>query len=126
MDWKIVLLLSTIGIVMGLLSVKGYTQKIEPVLWLLFGIATSLILSKNLEPPFLHGLLIGIAWGLLNGLIQFTFFDTYSTNNPLLQQRFQKTTFVQPRYFVLLTAPVIGLVTGLILGGLSLLFKKLW
>ena len=126
MDWKLVLLLSGIGIIMGILSVRGFTQKIEPFLWLLFGIATSLILSKNIEQPFLHGLLIGIGWGVLNGLIQSSFFDTYFANNPSLQKTFQKQAFVEARYFVLLAAPVIGLITGLILGGLSLLLKKLW
>ena len=127
MDWKIIVILSVIGLLMGLLSVKGFTQKIEPVLWLLFGIATSLILSKNIEQKtFLHGLLIGIAWGIYNGAIQCAFFDIYFTNNPSIQQNFQKNSFIQPRYFVLLTGPIIGLITGLILGGLSLLLKKLW
>ena len=126
MDWKLVLLLSAIGIIMGLLSVRGFTQKIEPFLWLLFGIATSLILSKNIDRPFLYGLAIGMGWGVLNGLTQSAFFDTYLANNPSMQQTFQKKTFVPPRYFALLTAPVIGLITGLVLGGLSLLFKKLW
>ena len=127
MDWKIIAILSTIGLLMGLLSVKGFTQKIEPFLWLLFGIATSLILSKNMEQRlFLHGLLIGIAWGVCNGLIQSAFFDTYLANNPALQQNFQKKSFISPRYFVLVTGPIIGLITGLILGGLSLLLKKLW
>ena len=126
MDWKLVLLLSAIGIMMGLLSVKGFTQKIEPFLWLLVGAATSLIISKNTDRPFLYGLTIGIGWAVLNGLIQSAFFDTYVANNPSLQQSFQKKTFVQPRYVALLTAPVIGLMTGLVLGGLSLLLKKLW
>jgi hypothetical protein len=127
MDWKIIAILSTIGLLMGVLSVKGFTQKIEPVLWLLFGIATSLILSRNIDQrTFLHGLLVGIAWGVCNGVIQSAFFDTYFANNPSLQQNFQQKSFIAPRYFVLVTAPIIGAITGLILGGLSLLLKKLW
>lgn len=127
MDWKVIIILSAIGLIMGLLSVKGFTQKLEPFLWLLFGIATSLVLSKNIDnKTFLHGLLIGLAWGIINGLTQSVFFDTYLANNPQLQQNFQKTTFMQPKYFVLVTGPIIGLITGLVLGGLSLLFKKVW
>ena len=127
MDWKIIAILSVIGLVMGLLSVKGFTQKIEPVLWLLFSIATSLILSKNIEQkPFFHALLIGIAWGICNGVIQSAFFDSYLTNNPSLQQNFQKQSFIRPRYLGLVTGPIIGVITGLILGGLTLLLKKLW
>jgi hypothetical protein len=127
MDWTVIMIFSAIGLIMGLLSVRGFTQKLEPFLWLLFGIATCLVLSKNIDnKPFLHGLLIGIAWGVINSLVQFAFFDTYLANNPQLSQNFSKPTFVHPRYFVLVTAPIIGLITGLILGGLSLLFKKLW
>jgi hypothetical protein len=127
MDWKIMAILSIIGLVMGLLSVKGFTQKIEPVLWLLFSIAASLILSKNIgQKPFLHALLIGIAWGICNGVIQSVFFDTYLANNPSLQQNFQKQSFIRPRYLGLATGPIIGVITGLILGGLTLLLRKLW
>ena len=126
MDWKLIALLSVVGIIMGLLSVRGFTQKIEPVLWLLFGIATSLVISKNLEKPFLHGLVIGVAWGILNGLLQSAFFDTYLANNSSVQQSFQKNSSIPPRIFVLATAPIIGLITGVILGGLSLLLKKVW
>ena len=127
MDWKLIILLSSFGIVMGLLSVKGFAQKLEPFLWLLFGIITSLVLSKNIsEKTFLHGLLIGLAWGVVNGVTQSVFFDTYIANNSYLQEGFKKTTFIQPRYFVLITGPIIGLITGLVVGGLSLLLKRIW
>ena len=127
MDWTIIEILSAIGLIMGLLSLKGYTQKLEPFLWILFGIATALVLSKKTESnTFLHGLLIGLAWGIINGLIQFACFDTYLDNNPRLTQNFSNTAFAHPKYIVLATAPIIGLITGLILGSLSFLLKKVW
>lgn len=127
MNWFIILLFSLFGIVMGALAVKGYTQKIEPFLWLCFGIVVALVLSRNIDhKPFLHGLFIGLAWGIANGLIQSAFFDRYLSNNPSIQQNFDKVTFIKARYFPLLTGPVIGLITGLVLGGLTLLFKRLW
>lgn len=127
MNWTIILLLSSFGAVMGALAVKGFTQKIEPFLWLCFSIATALVISKNIDQkPFLHGLFIGIIWGILNGLFQASFFDSYFANNPSLQKNFDKITFMQPRYFPLITGPVIGAVTGVVLGGLILLFRKIW
>lgn len=127
MDWTVIILLSSFGIIMGVLSVKGFTQKLEPFLWLLFGIITALILSKNIDQKtFLHGVLIGLAWGIINGTIQSSFFETYLTNNLSIQDGFKKITFVQPRYFVLITGLIIGLITGLTVGGLSLLLKKVW
>ena len=126
MNWTVILLLSTFGLIMGLLSLKGYTQKLEPFLWLLFGIITSLILSKNVDNnTFLHALIIGLFWGVLNGLTQSAFFDQYLANNENLQEGFKQSSLMQPRYFVLVTGPIIGLITGLVLGGLTLLLKKI-
>lgn len=127
MNWLLILLLSSFGFIMGILGVKGFTQKIEPFLWLCFGIVVALVLSKNIAyKPFVHALLIGLGWGIANGLIQASYFDSYLANNPLLQKNFEKITFIQPRYFPLITGPVIGLITGLVLGGMVLLFKKFW
>lgn len=127
MDWTVIIIFSAVGLIMGLLSVKGFTQKLEPFLWLLFSIVVALVLSKNVaHKTFLHGVLIGLSWGIINGLTQSAFFDTYLASNPQLKQSFSKSTFIQPRYFGLITGPIIGVLTGLVLGGLSLLLKKLW
>ena len=127
MDWKLIVILSGLGLIMGALSVKGFTGKLEPFLWLLFGIAVSLVLSKNInDRVFFHGLLIGLAWGVINSLTQSVFFDTYLANNPQVEKNFESVTFMPPRYFVLITGPVIGLITGAVIGGLSLLLKKVW
>lgn len=127
MNWTIILLLSSVGLIMGLLSINGYTQKIEPFLWLLFGTIAALVLSRNTDHKiFLHALLIGLFWGVLNSIIQSAFFDQYLANNTNLQERFKQPVFIKPRYFVLVTGPVIGLITGLFLGGLTLLLKKIW
>lgn len=125
MNWIVIMLLSLFGIIMGVLSIKGFTQKIEPVLWLLFGIVAALVLSKNIEQKvFLHGLLVGVIWGTLNGIVQSVFFETYLASNMAIKESFTKITFMKPRIFVLITGPVIGLFAGLIVGGLSLLLKK--
>lgn len=127
MDWKVIIILSTIGLIMGLLSVKGFTQKLEPLLWLLFSIASALVLAKNIDHrTLLHGLLIGLAWGILNGLSQSVFFDTYLANNPALRDSFGKTALVNPRYMALVSGPAVGLITGLVLGGMALLLRRIW
>lgn len=126
MNWTIILSLSSVGLVMGLLSVNGYTQKIEPFLWLIAGIATAIVLSKSAgNKIFFHALCIGLFWGLLNGILQSAFFDQYLSNNPNWQDRFKQSTFIPPRFFVLITGVVLGLITGIALGGLTLLLKKI-
>ena len=124
MNWLLIILLSIFGGIMGFLSIKGYTQKIEPFLWILFAIATALVLSRNVDNrAFVHALIIGFCWGLLNGLIQSSFFDQYLANNPSLRGSFEKSVSIPPRYFVLITGPLTGLVTGAVIGGLTLLFR---
>ena len=127
MNWQLILLLSLFGILMGTLSVRGFTKKIEPVLWLVFGFFTAFMISGNVsENAFWHGFVIGIFWGVLNSAIQSIFFDTYLKNNPKYQEGFKKSSFVKPRYFILLVGPMIGLVTGTVLGGLAWLCQKIF
>ena len=126
MNWTIILLLASFGLVMGLLSINGYTQKIEPFLWLFFGLIAAFILSRNVtNKPLVHALLIGLFWGILNGAAQSVFFDQYLTNNPRLEERFKQSAFIQPKWLVLITAPLIGLVAGVLVAGLTWLFKRI-
>ncbi len=127
MNWFLVALLSSFGLVMGALSLKGYTLRIEPFLWLFFACISALVLSKNVGyKPFLHGLIVGILWGFFNGLCQCLFFDQYLAANSVYAENFNKVTFMPPRFIPLLTGPVIGTLSGLVVGGLTLLAKKLW
>jgi hypothetical protein len=127
MNWSIISLLSPIAIIMAILAVRGLTQGIEPQLWLSFGFACAFVVSKNMDHKvFLHVLVIGFIWGIINGIIQATFFNTYLTYNPSLVESFDKVTFMPARFFPLVTGPAMGLVTGLLFGGLSILMKKLW
>lgn len=127
MNWIIILLLSCFGLLMGMLAVKGYTHKIEPFLWLLFAVVSIIVVNTNIdERVFIHGLCIGLMWGILNGWTQAVFFKSYIANNPALKENFDKITFMPARLFPLLSGPVIGLISGLILGGLCFLVRKLW
>ena len=127
MNWQLILLLSGFGILMGILSVNGFTKKIEPFLWLIFGFFTAFIISKNVsEKFFLQGFITGIMWGIFNSIVQSFFFDAYLKNNPRYREAFIKNAAVKPRYFVLLVGPMIGLVTGTVLGGLAWLCQKIF
>ena len=126
MNWIIVAILSCCGLVMGILAVNGYTQKIEPFLWLLFAGVAILVITRNVDSEvFLHGLCIGIIWGVLNGLTQCAFFDSYIANNPGVRDSFDKMIFMPLRFFPLFTGPVIGTAVGLVLGGLCFAVKKI-
>lgn len=127
MNWFLIVLLSLFGQIMGLLAVKGYTQRVEPILWILLGMLTALVLSRNLEDRmFFHALIIGLFWGILNSLNQFIFFEQYLLNNPAARQGFSKLTLIQPRLFTLVAGMFFGMGAGMVLAGLTLFIKKLW
>lgn len=127
MNWTLLILFSLFGGIMAILSIKGYTQKIEPVLWLLFSVIVALVLAKNVEiQTFIHALVIGLSWGILNGIIQSAFFDQYLANNPRLVESFKKSTFINGKYLVLITGPMMGLLIGAVMGGMALLMRRIF
>jgi hypothetical protein len=125
MNLQLLILLSLFGLIIGILSVNGYTQKIEPLIWLLTGMFSAFILARNFSSQiFLYGVGLGLTWGILNGLIQSIFFDRYLKKNPKYRESYNKKMPVKPRFFVLIAGPIIGLITGATVGGLAILFQK--
>ena len=120
MNWVLVSLLSIPGLMMGLLSTRGHTRGIEPYLWVVLAVFATLVITRTAEQRFfLHGLSVGIAWGVLNGLVASALFSIYLQHNPETMQRIAAgSTALSPRLMFVLSAPMIGLVTGLVLGGL--------
>lgn len=125
MNWTLILFLSLFGVLLGILSVLGFTKKAEPLLWLVVGLFTVFFLSKKIsEMIFWHGFAIGIFWGCLNSLIQSLFFKTYLINNPKYTEAYNKSSRLKPRYLILIVGPLLGLLTGAVLGGLAWFVQK--
>ena len=127
MNWYLLVLLSAPGLIMGLLSLRGHTQKIEFFLWLALGVFAALVLARNADTRwFLCAMLVGLAWGILNSLVQCVFFETYSTNNAEMLKGFQERPSPIPvRFFFLVLGPVIGAATGLVMAGMTFVLQKL-
>ena len=124
-NWKLIGLLSLVAVFMASLSILGFTQGIELFLWLGFSLIAAWLLSRKVSSKlFLHGLILGLTWGLINGLSQSAFFDTYISNNPIAQTQFEDVTIVHPRIFFILFSPVYGVFIGAVIGGLALLMKR--
>lgn len=121
MNWILVLLLATPGLLMGLLSVRGHTRGIEPWLWAILGAFAALVIARTAgQRYFLHGLGVGVAWGVVNGLVAASLFATYARNNPEVMLRIGTTTGrLPPQAMFALGGIPIGLATGIALGLLS-------
>lgn len=126
MNWKLILFLCLPGIAMGFASVYGFTVGIEWLLWLTLFIIYAIVIAKTeTSKYFLHGLLIGIITAVISTLIQFLFFDIYVLNNPLSDaDNNQIPGNLEPRVFFLLSAPLIGIVSGMVIGLFALLASK--
>lgn len=127
MNYRILALLAPLGLLMGVLSLFGYTQNIEFFLWVLFTFISAAALSKQAKNRlFLHGLLVGFLWGVLNAGTQALFVDLYLANNPKSAAAFAVVEAMSTVSIILLTGPTVGLFAGLVLGVLALLTKKVW
>ncbi len=127
MNWSIILILALPALVMGLLSLRGYTQGIEVYLWILLALFNILVVLKN-QPahPFMHLLLIGLFWGIINAITQSVSFDLYLANNLRAAASFSKLPpNINPRLIVLIIGPLSGLGVGVVMSGVAFLFKKL-
>lgn len=128
MNWHIILSLSLFGIVMGMLSLKGYTRGVfEYYLWVILAIFSVGVIAKNVDNRFfLVALITGLLWGFLNSIVQSIFFPTYAANNPIAAESYKNLPqAINPRFFVIISGIVIGGITGAAMGVLTYLAKKI-
>ncbi len=115
--------LSLFGPAMALASILGWLGSLEGYLWLAIALLAATAISR--EAPgrhFLHGLLAGAIGGAGAVLLQSMMFDTYLANNPSrVADLGRMQAGMEPRLFVLVLSPIIGIASGLVLGLLSLL-----
>lgn len=127
MNWKIILLLSLIGGIMGLGSVFRFTIGIEPYLWIVIFLFVALITAKNARGYFFtHGLLLGLFLTITNTLVQLAMLDTYLTNNPEIKKSYAESlNGGNPHLIIITMIPVIGIISGVILGIMVMAASKL-
>ena len=127
MNWKLILSLSGFGLLMGILSVLGLVSKVEGWLWLAIGIFCAGWMGTQLaERRFLHGFLTGLIGGAVAPAIQALFFSTYVANNPeFTQAAAQLPPGIPLRLLVVVAIPVSGLLSGVVLGLLTLVAGKI-
>ena len=128
MNWPIIIILSIPALVMGLLSLRGMSQGIEVYLWILLAVfAILVILRNNPQHPFMHLILIGLMWGVLNGITQSANFDLYLANNARAALSFSKLpSSINPRLVVFFViGPLSGLGIGVLMAVTGFIFKKI-
>ena len=125
MNWKLVFLLSLFGLAMGMATVFVIPSNIEPFCWLaIFLICAYIIAVRAPGRYFLHGFMVSIfnsvwitAWHVL-------LFDQYVAHHQK-EVEMMKAMPLSPRVMMVVTGPVVGIVSGLVLGLFAFLAYKL-
>lgn len=127
MNWKLIVLLSLFGLAMSIATVFWISSGVEPFFWLaIFVVSAYVIAKKCATRHFLHGFLVSLANCVWITAMHIILYQTYLANHPEQAAMLANMPMPgSPRLMMLLTGPIIGIVSGLILGLFTLIAGKL-
>ena len=127
MNYRLIFRLSLFGLAMALATISTIPPTLEPIFWLLiFLICAYYIALKSSEKYFLSGFLVSIANCVWITSVHILFFHSYMANHPQQVEMMSKMPFPDhPRWMMLITGPVIGIISGLVLGILAFIASKI-
>jgi amino acid permease len=118
MNYRLIFRLSLFGLAMAIATVFWISSNVEPFFWLvIFSICAYTIALKSSRRYFLTGFWVSIANCIWITAAHLIFFQTYITNHPQEADMLSKMPAPDsPRVMMLLMGPVIGILSGLVLG----------
>ena len=127
MNWKLIFQLSLFGLAMGIATVFVIPSSIEPFFWLaIFLVCAYIIAARCSSRHFLHGLMVGVVNSVWITASHILWFDDYVVNH---QQEMAMMTSMplpdSPRTMMAVMGPLIGVVSGIVLGLFSVVACKL-
>jgi hypothetical protein len=127
MNWKLIFSLSLFGLAMAIATVYFIPSNIEPFCWLVIFIICAWIIAKRCSGKyFLHGLMVSLVNSVWITAAHIIFYSTYIGNHPQEATMMEKMPmFASPGVTMAVIGPVVGLVSGVILGLFSLIASKI-
>lgn len=127
MNWKLILQLSFFGLAMAIATVFVIPSNIEPIFWLAIFIICAYLIAKNCtEKYFLTGLFVSLLNAVWITTAHIVLFDTYIANHAQEAAMISKMPIPDsPKLMMLMTGPVIGIISGLILGLFAFIASKI-
>src|SRR5689334_22486699 len=108
------------GLAMAFATVFVVPPNVEPLLWVAIFIFCAYVIARKAPgKPFLHGLLLGIANSVWITLAHIALFDAYVAHHAR-EAEMMKSMPVSPRLMMAIVGPIIGLVSGCVIGLLAL------
>ena len=125
MNWKLIVLLSLFGLAMAVATVFIIPPTVEPLAWLvIFPICAYFIARRAPGSYFLHGLLVGILNSVWITAAHVGLFDVYIARHAR-EAEMMAAMPLAPRAMMLLTGPIVGVVSGIFLGILALIVHRI-
>jgi hypothetical protein len=115
MNWKLVVQLSMFGLAMGVATVFVIPSKVEPFCWLPIFVITAYAIAKATSRPFVHGVMVGIANSVWITAAHVILYDPYIARHAE-EASMMAGSPIPPRIAMLIIGPVIGVVSGLVIG----------
>jgi len=127
MNWKLILQLSLFGLAMAVGTVYVIPSTIEPILWLvIFLLCAYLIATQAPGKYFLHGLVLGLANCVWVTGAHVVLITPYLANHPREAEMMASASFpAAPRVMMLITGPIVGLISGVVLGLFAVVASKI-
>ena len=127
LNFKLILALSMFGLAMSIATVFLIPSSVEPIFWLVIFLVCAYVIAKRAPSKFfLHGLLVSLANSVWITGAHIAFADSYLAHHPKEASMMAKMPMPDsPRLMMLMTGPVVGLVSGLVLGLFSFIAAKL-
>jgi hypothetical protein len=128
MNWKLIFQLSLFGLAMAIATVYWIPSNLEPFFWLFIFIICAYLIARNCTGKFfLHGLLVSICNSVWITAFHVLLFKTYIDGHPKEAEMMSTMPMPKhPRMMMLLTGPVIGIISGLVLGLFAFVASKIW
>jgi hypothetical protein len=125
MNWKLILQLSLFGLAMAVATVFFIPSTIEPLFWLvIFLVCAYVIATKAPGKYFLHGLMTSLVNSIWITATHVILFNAYVANHAQEAEMMAKVP-ISPKVMMICTGPIVGLISGLVLGLLAWIAHKL-
>ena len=112
---------------MAIATVFVIPSNIEPIFWLAIFIVCAYLIAKNCsEKYFLTGLFVSLLNAVWITTAHILLFNTYIDNHSQEAAMMSKMPIPDsPKLMMLITGPIIGIISGLILGLLAFVASKI-
>jgi hypothetical protein len=124
MSWKLIFGLSLFGLAMAFATIYVVPSKIEPWIWLgIFVLCAFVIAKRAPKRYFRHGLCVSLVNCVWITAAHYLLYDAYAAGHAQ-EIAMASRNSLGPRTMMLVTGPIIGLASGIILGVLSWVLSK--